>query len=626
MKQIKLTAFLLAIAFASKAQILPGTPLPAVLTNISYEAGKTVLKTGGQTFTDVAKSDTYGLIQMMGKVTGGENGIDIDISRPGFNGTVAYGPLNEAAAYPSVVFLPRDVKMKDGKALLEMKKTFTRATDFFHIADRGTGILGYRISDEAGKIIYEGRVAFEGKGPYSVLPTITQGPMVNDLQPGGCTLSYETQTAVKTAVTVDGKTFADEAATLFHEIKITGLNAGTNYSYSIAYGSKISNYIFTTAVPEGSRKPFTFAFASANRATTGGGERDFGGTNYQHTRTIMAAALMNSAAFLQCTGDFTNGGNASEDGHMMEYANFKRALEPFWSKVPVYVGFGDHEPNKTSLRNEELKKNYSIELYPYATMSGEATFAKAFVNPTNGPESEDGAAYDPNPGQMDFPTYKENVYYYTYGNVAMIVLNTEYWESKDPSVTGGCPEGYVMDQQVKWLRETMQKMENNPNIDHIFVNIHGAVFPNGDHLSDAMYWNGDNKMRAYVADKPLGKGAVERRDEIIDICINSSKKFLSFISGDEHNFSFLKVDASTQIYKDGYTGPRIKISRPFYNINNGGGGSAPYAMLNSPWMKDFKYFTEPPILAFIKVDGKNVELNAVRTETFEKICNGIKLR
>jgi hypothetical protein len=312
---------------------------------------------------------------------------------------------------------------------------------------------------------------------------------------------------------------------------------------------------------------------------------------------------------------------------MMEYANFKRALEPFRSRIPVYVGVGDHETNKTTLRNEDpADRGYSVELFPYAEASGEATFARAFVNPTNGPQSEDGAAYDPNPNQSDFPTYKENVYYYTYGNIAMIVLNTEYWESKTPAVTGGCPEGYIMDQQMKWLKETMQLMENNPNIDHIFVNVHGAVFPNGDHLTDAMYWSGDNTSRAVVAGVPLPKGAIERRDEILDVCVNKSRKFLAFISGDEHNFSFLEVTPETPIYKDDYAGSKIRISRPFYNINNGGAGSAPYAMLKSPWSGSFKYFTPPPSVALITVKGKSVVLNAVRAETLEPICQDIQLR
>ena len=628
MKCIFLTAGLLATLFAARAQITPGAEIPASLNHLSYDAnGRLTVQSGGQTFTDGAKTDDYQMPAIMGVLTGSETGILLDLNRPGFNGTVAYGPLDETAEYPAIAFLPRDVRISDGKALLEMKKTFTRATDYFHLADRGNGILGYRIIDSSGRIVYEGRIAFEGKGPYRVVPTITQGPMVNTVEPAGFVLAYETQVPLKTTVTVDGRTFSDDAEVTRHELSITGLKPSTEYTYTITYGARTESHKMTTAPVEGNRQPFTFAFASANRATTGGGERDFGGINYQHTRAVMAAAMQHNAVFLQCTGDITTGANPSVGGHLMEYANFKRALEPFWSRIPVYVGMGDHETNKTTLRNDDpANRGYSVELFPYAEVSGEATFARAFVNPANGPQSEDGAAYDPNPGEMDFPTYKENVYYYTYGNIAMIVLNTEYWESKTPAVTGGCPEGYIMDQQMKWLRETVQRMENDPNIDHIFVNVHGAVFPNGDHLTDAMYWSGDNTSRAVVAGVPLPKGAIERRDEILDVCVNKSRKFLAFLSGDEHNFSFLQVTPETPIYKDGYTGPRIRISRPFYNINDGGGGSAPYALLKSPWSGSFKYFTAPPTVALITVRGKNVVLNAVRAETLEPICQDIQLR
>jgi hypothetical protein len=208
----------------------------------------------------------------------------------------------------------------------------------------------------------------------------------------------------------------------------------------------------------------------------------------------------------------------------------------------------------------------------------------------------------------------------------MIVLNTEYWESKDPFATSGCPEGYIMDQQTKWLKETMEKMEKNTNIDHIFVSIHGAAFPNGDHLADAMWWNGDNASRAVVAGVPLSKGTIERRDEILDICVNKSKKFIGFLSGDEHNFSFLEITPASSIYTDNYSGTKLKISRPFYNINNGGGGSAPYGILTSPWSVNYKYFTQPPVAALISVNGKSVTLKAISGETFGRICNDVKLR
>jgi len=93
-----------------------------------------------------------------------------------------------------------------------------------------------------------------------------------------------------------------------------------------------------------------------------------------------------------------------------------------------------------------------------------------------------------NIGRQPSPTTLDLLWQVPEGNAAMIVLNTEYWESKDPLATSGCPEGYIMDQQTAWLRTT------------------------------------------------------------ITICVNNSKKFLAFISGDEHNFSFLPLTPQTPIY------------------------------------------------------------------------------
>ena len=59
-------------------------------------------------------------------------------------------------------------------------------------------LLGYRIMNTEGSIIYEGRVAFEGKGPYTVVPTIIEGPMIHNIAADSCVISYETQIPVKT--------------------------------------------------------------------------------------------------------------------------------------------------------------------------------------------------------------------------------------------------------------------------------------------------------------------------------------------------------------------------------------------------------------------------------------------
>ncbi|GAB4043295.1 hypothetical protein [Spirosoma jeollabukense] len=601
--------------------------IPRVLSGLNYsETGQLVLTRNGQKLVDLDKKDVYSLTQMVGNPVGNETGILLNFSKPGFTGTVAYGPYNEKAEYPAIAFLPRTVPIQDGKALLDIKGTIKAVNDFFKLIEKGQGVIGYRALDNAGRIIYEGRVAFTGKGPYTVVPTVIEGPFINNLTSTGCVISYETQVPVKTTISVGNQTFSDPKETTHHEITISGLRSEMAYVYTLTYAARSDQHRFQTAPASGSRKPFTFAFACANRGTTGGGERDFGGTNYQSSRAIMAAAMLNGAVFMQATGDLTTGGNPSEDGHLMEYTNWKRALEPFWHKIPVYTGMGDHEVNYlTFAPDPETKKNPKIDRFPYQTESGEATFARAFVHPTNGPASEDGASYDPDNKQVDFPTYQENVYYYTYDNVGMIVLNTEYWKSHYPGVDGS-PEGYIMDAQFKWLTETIQKLEKDPSIDHIFVNVHSAVFPNGDHANGAMWYEGNNAERPEVAGKPVKTGILERRDQLLDLCVNKSKKFLAFLSGDEHNFAFLHVTPDTPMYPESYALPRLKLSRSFYHLNNGGGGSAPYAMLATPWMKQFQYFTEPPVLALILVNGPTVSLKAVNAETFGTVCRDVKLR
>src|ERR1700738_2024315 len=180
---------------------------------------------------------------------------------------------------------------------------------------------------------------------------------------------------------------------------------------------------------------------------------------------------------------------------MLEYANFKRALEPFWAAVPVYVGMGNHEENYRVFKPVSgTGKGMRIAQFPYATESGPAAFARSFAMPTYGPESEDGGAFDPTPEPGDFPSYKKNVYYYTYGTAAMIVLNSEYWKSIDPEVDGS-PEGYVMDQELAWLDQTVQKFEADPKIDHVFVITHSAMFPSGDHTDAGMWFFGSHDAR-----------------------------------------------------------------------------------------------------------------------------------
>src|ERR1700736_227758 len=208
--------------------------IPSVLTDVlSYDsAGVLKLSENGELVSELGNKDRYVLSQMNGSPTGAETGIILDFHDAELNGSVSYGTYQEHSKYPAIAFLPRPAEMHSGVALLEIKKTYNNSNDIYNFTQTGTGIVGFRVMNSAGKIIYEGRVAFSGKGPYQVLPTIIEGPLVNLLSSTGCVLSYDTQVAVKTTVLVNGKTFGDEQASTHHEVAITGLLPGKTYEYT----------------------------------------------------------------------------------------------------------------------------------------------------------------------------------------------------------------------------------------------------------------------------------------------------------------------------------------------------------------------------------------------------------
>ena len=66
-----------------------------------------------------------------------------------------------------------------------------------------------------------------------------------------------------------------------------------------------------------------------------------------------------------------------------------------------------------------------------------------------------------------------------------------------------------MDKQVEWLADTVAGLERDASIDHVFVTCHTPFFPNGGHAIDAMWYNGDNAVRPYVAGVPVSDGILQ---------------------------------------------------------------------------------------------------------------------
>ena len=87
-----------------------------------------------------------------------------------------------------------------------------------------------------------------------------------------------------------------------------------------------------------------------------------------------------------------------------------------------------------------------------------------------------------------------------------------------------------------------------------------------------MWYRGNNEKRPWVAGKPLKKGIIERRDELLDILVNQSTKVRAILTGDEHNYCKTEIGPETVIYNDDWEGERLELTRTIYQVNNGAAG------------------------------------------------------
>jgi hypothetical protein len=176
-----------------------------------------------------------------------------------------------------------------------------------------------------------------------------------------------------------------------------------------------------------------------------------------------------------------------------------------------------------------------------------------------------------------------------------------------------------MDNQVEWFKNTMDLLEKDDHIDHIFVTIHTPFFPNGGHVKDDMWYDGENGYRAAVAGKRVSKGIIERRDELLDVIVNKSEKTKAILTGDEHNYARTKIGPETKIYPKKYFAEKIELTREIWQINNGAAGAPYYAQEKTPWSDFVEGFTTQNALVIFSVNGKKIKMKVLNPDTLEEV-------
>ena len=608
--------------------------IPASHHNLSWDdQNRLVATVDGKRFVETERPPFHVMSEFRGAFRGAEDGLSFNFGAD-FDGTLYFGfiPFDDYK-HPQPVFFKRPAEIEGGKGLIDIDQLRGKY-DMIGWEERGYGVLGYRVADAEGTLLYEGRIAFSGTGPFETAATIVEGPFVHNVGPDSVQISFSTDRAVEPEIFIShGESSCPPVkTTLDHEtrydgqehhylITLSGIEADKAHDYRIKIGGYEQRHSFKTAPLAGSRKRFTFAYCSDSRNGQGGGERNLYGANAYIMKKMMAVATQQDAAFLQFSGDLIDGYLQNGDEMDLQYANWKHAVEPFLHYMPAYISFGNHESLNHALVAED-GSYLGIDRMPFDTESGEVAFTRNFVNPTGLTGTEDGMSYDPNETQVDFPDYDETVFHYTYDNVAVVVLNSNYWYATNKGMveaTSGGQHAYIMDRQLEWFRNTVRDLEAQSTVDHIFVTLHTPFFPNGGHVKDDMWYHGNNDMRTWVAGKPLEKGIIERRDELLQIMINESTKVRAILTGDEHNYCRTEIGASTRMYPDDWEGPKMEVNRTIWQINNGAAGAPYYAQEETPWSNKTLGFTTQNALVLIDVEGSSIRVRVYNPDTLEEV-------
>lgn len=482
---------------------------------------------------------------------------------------------------------------------------------------------------------YDGRISFTGteEGSFAPALTIIEGPLVNQVKSNGARkilINYETNMPCKGSVTIreTGKVFTEATSGTGHQILISGLKPDSLYHYqAFCDGDAVRSGVYhVKTAPQKGELPaddgvISVVFGSDSREGAGGGERRYMGHNFYVVNRIASEAYHLSDVDLAIFGgDLVNGYTSEKDDFILQLKGWKKGWEGLWRHVPIYPAMGNHE-TLLNVYDDGSYYGLSLDKWPYATDSAEAVFAQQFYNPTNGPKPKDKRR----------PSYGENVYFFQYGPAIFIAFNNNYWWTSNSSIPefGGSPEGYIMADQLQWIERKLAKFETDDTVKYIFLYAQEPVFPNGGHVKDAMWWNGDNKVRAYTKNK---KGVLKADEAgIIEVrnrfweAIAQSSKVAAVLTGDEHGYHRMLVDSTTPVgvMSDDTNGDNKidwKESEPAsanpkflhatYHVTSGNAGAPWYSKEETPWVENVDVFSSQIGYTILDITKDGVEMTA----------------
>jgi len=408
--------------------------------------------------------------------------------------------------------------------------------------------------------------------------TVLEGPNVALVGDHTATVWWTTDAPSSGALQIAGRTIPSTSEGLRHVATADNLNPAKDYEYTIlAKNGEDEFQSRAYSLRTAPREPeFSFVFTCDGRTgALGGGETALEGINGESARALATQMDRHRPAFLIFTGDLISGYTTSIDDYRAQLRSWKRIYGPLWRWMPIYTGMGNHE----SLLNDY---GDSAGYDKSGRDSAESIFAEEFLHPQNGPDPE----------REGLPPYRGAVYSFQYGGCHFVQLNSDYWYSSNPQELGGNYFGRLLPGQLDWFEKDLAAARQN-GAKHIFVFVHEPAFPNGGHVSDALWGGG----------VPEGVAARDRFWSAV-----SANQAVAVFSGHEHNYSRIKIDSTTPVHRD--LSPNPNFAHPVWQVIQGAAGAPFYPQdLTTPWTASVqKFVTHTWSYCHIEVKGDKVQL------------------
>ncbi len=502
-------------------------------------------------------------------------------------------------------------RIKGGRGIIPCNGLLKKKINSEGWKDRGTVVVRLELFlARPGPDRFLGRydtfASFKRRGPRTIKTTsVIEGPSVNLVRsddPTRIVIAFTTDRPVIGRVIVSGLgRFSSPRPATTHEITVSGLRPGRVYRYYVSAGQTRTRTSWFKSAPRPGRGPVTVAFIGDSREGVGGGMKQFMGVNADILGRVVNVARRHGATLMLMGGDLINGYTSVPADFLSQLQVFKQAVAGFVRHFPLYPLMGNHEALLRVFKDPTLsgiwkKWGAQVDAWPYATRSSEAVFAAAFVNPTNGPRPSDPRR----------PSYRENVYAFQYGPILFLGLNNNYWVSYAVPKYGGAPEGYMFDDQLDWIERRLEAARRDPTVRYVILYLQEPVFPNDGHLQDAMWYHGDNNVRAYVFRggrlRPEKKGIIEVRNRLARLAARYAK-VAAVLASDEHAFHRTLIHARVPVgdpRRDdqnhngrlGETGETVSplpdLKYPVHYIVSGGAGAPYYSEAPTPWNRYWK--------------------------------------